>query len=321
MRSSNLFKGVLFLNLITGSLAWSAIAPQHTFLPSKTSISTVVAVIDTGVDIEHQDLISEIWKNNGEIGLDAMGRDKSTNQVDDDGNGFVDDVHGWNFVSNKNDVSDSIGHGTHIAGIIKNQFKKNVQSGDQKLKMMILKYYSAESTDEENLQNSIRAIRYAIKMKAQIINYSGGGSTSSKEELDILKKANEKNILIVAAAGNSRHNNDYNQFFPASYNLANIISVGASDSFGRPATFSNYGANSVDIFAPGKMILSALPNGNYGYMSGTSQATAFVTGLCAAMAAEDRSLTPKRTLSSIVNEGANIKALIGKSRYAISIIN
>ena len=132
----------------------------------------VIAIIDTGADTEHRELKKYIWTNPGETGTDSLGRDKQNNQVDDDDNGFIDDLHGWNFVDNNNKIEDLHGHGTHIAGIIKSEFLKPGATDLKKppLQMMILKYYSATAKNEDNIQYSTAAIRYANKMQARIIN-------------------------------------------------------------------------------------------------------------------------------------------------------
>ena len=247
---------------------------------SRGSRKVVVAVIDTGIDEDHEDLKNNIWTNPGESGLDSKGRDKATNKVDDDDNGFVDDVHGWNFVSNNNQLSDNHGHGTHIAGIIGAEAdnKNGIIGISPEVSLMILKYYDPSVNGTDNLKNTIRSIQYAEKMGANIINYSGGGTEFSHEEQDAVLLAEKKGILFVAAAGNEKSNSDQFHYYPADYKLKNIISVTAIDPTTEVLPSSNYGVETVDIAAPGYNILSALPRNSYGLMTGTSQATAFVTG-------------------------------------------
>ena len=247
---------------------------------SRGSKKVIVAVIDTGLDINHEDLKNNLWRNPGETGLDAKGRDKATNGLDDDNNGFVDDVHGWNFVSNNNKLDDNHGHGTHIAGIIGAEAgnKKGIVGISPDVSMMILKYFDPKVPNTDNLKNTILAINYAIKMGAHIINYSGGGTEYSQDEHDAVEVADKRGILFVAAAGNEHSNSDEHHYFPADYKLKNIISVTAVDPTTEVLTSSNFGVETVDIAAPGQAILSCLPNNTYGLMTGTSQATAFVTG-------------------------------------------
>lgn len=247
---------------------------------TKGSKDIIVAVIDTGVDREHEDLKENLWTNAGETGLDKNGKDKASNGIDDDKNGYVDDVYGWNFVSNNNELTDNHGHGTHIAGIIGAIAgnKKGISGIAPEVSLMIIKYYDPKVTSTDNLKNTINSINYAIKMGAQIINYSGGGTDYSQEEFDAVKKAEKQGILFVAAAGNERSNSDQFHYYPADYKLSNIISVTALDPSKEVLASSNFGIETVDIAAPGQNIISTLPGNTYGFMTGTSQATAFVSG-------------------------------------------
>ena len=247
------------------------------------SRDVLIAVIDTGIDENHEDLKANIWTNPGETGTDNKGKNKSTNGIDDDENGFVDDVHGWNFVSNNNRLDDNHGHGTHIAGIIgaEAENRKGISGIAPKVSIMVLKYFDPKVPNTDNLKNTIASIQYAVKMGAHIINYSGGGTDYSQDEFEAVSLAEQKGILFVAAAGNERSNSDQHHYYPADYKLKNIISVTAIDQTTEVLASSNYGTETVDIAAPGQNILSCLPNNSYGLMTGTSQATAFVTGAAA----------------------------------------
>ncbi|MES2803865.1 MAG: S8 family peptidase [Bdellovibrionota bacterium] len=247
---------------------------------TKGSKKVIVAVIDTGIDIHHEDLKNNLWQNPGESGKDAKGRSKAANGIDDDGNGYVDDVYGWNYVSNNAKLDDNHGHGTHIAGIIGAEAgnRKGISGISPEVSLMILKYYDPKVPNTDNLKNTIQSINYAVKMGAHIINYSGGGTEFSQEEHDAVAAAEKQGILFVAAAGNERSNSDEHHYYPADYKLKNIISVTAIDPTTEVLSSSNYGTETVDIAAPGQTILSCLPNNSYGLMTGTSQATAFVTG-------------------------------------------
>ena len=197
--------------------AWSVVK-------SKCANSGItVAVIDTGVDGKHPDLKNSLWKNEKEI--------NGKPGVDDDGNGFIDDVHGWDFVTKSGRPIDNNNHGTHIAGII--GAKAGTRAGYNGIcpgvKIMSLRYFDASASGLQNLKNTVRAIEYAVSNGADIINYSGGGAEFSRAEMMALKKAEQKGILVVAAAGNERSNADVNLYFPAAYDLNNIISVTAID--------------------------------------------------------------------------------------------
>jgi len=283
---------------------------------SKGSHDIIVAVIDTGADIKHEDLDTNIWTNPGESGKDDKGRDKASNGIDDDKNGFVDDVHGWNFVSNNNLLTDNHGHGTHIAGIIgaKAGNGKGISGISPEISLMILKYYDPKVAGTDNLKNTVASIKYAVKMGANIINYSGGGTEFSQEEHDAIVEAEKKGILFVAAAGNERSNSDQFRYYPADYGLTNIISVTAIDQSTEVLSSSNYGTETVDIAAPGQNILSLLPGSAYGYMTGTSQATAFVSGAAALVMAKRESYKAADVKKYILSTGDAMASLSAKTR-------
>jgi thermitase len=264
---------------------------------SQGSSDVTVAIIDTGIDVNHPSLRENLWVNPGE----------TLNGLDDDGNGYIDDIHGWNFADNSNDLTDRHGHGTHVAGII--------QGSAPKVKLMILKYYDSKATGAANLLNTVKAIQYATKMKARIINYSGGGTDKYREEEQALQRAQAQKILVVAAAGNERNNSDIIHFYPADYGYANIVSVTAIDENQRVLSSSNYGIKTVDIAAPGKDIYSTLPGGKFGTMTGTSQATAFVTGAAALWLGQNPGVQdPEKVISILTKTGFQNDGLIGKTK-------
>jgi subtilisin family serine protease len=248
-------------------------APNSLEYNLEKSDKIVVAIIDTGIDFSHKDLENSAWT---------------------DGNG----THGWDFVNNKSDAFDNIGHGTHVAGIIKNISPNTI--------FMNLKYYDLKNNSANNFS---KALRYAIDKNADIINYSGGGRGFSVKEYQLLQEAEEKGIVVVVAAGNNNTNNDKIPFYPASYKLSNIISVAAVDKNANLYN-SNYGRESVDIAAPGYKINSTFINNKYKNISGTSQATAFVTGAVAYLKSLDKNLSPleiKQRLILTSNHKENLK--------------
>lgn len=283
---------------------------------TKGSKDILVAIIDTGIDVNHEDLANNIWKNPGETGKDTQGRDKASNGVDDDNNGFIDDVHGWNFVSNNGKLDDNHGHGTHIAGIIGAEAGngKGIIGISPEVSLMILKYYDPKVPGADNLKNTVASIHYAVKMGAKIINYSGGGTEFSQEEHDAIAEAEKAGILFVAAAGNERSNSDQHHYYPADYKLKNIISVTAIDPATQVLSSSNYGVDTVDIAAPGQNILSCLPNNAYGYMTGTSQATAFVTGAAVLVMAHKQNFKAEDVKKYILATGDAQTQLASKTR-------
>jgi subtilisin family serine protease len=215
--------------------------------------NVVVAVLDSGVDYNHPDLAANIWTNQAEI--------TGTPGVDDDSNGKVDDVHGWDFVDDDSDPIDSDDHGTHVAGTIAAEGDNGtgITGVSWSAKIMPLRFLDAFGSG--TVVDAIEAINYAIDKGANIINASYGSYTFSPSERDAITSARNAGILFVAAAGNDNWNNDSaTKHYPSSYELANIIAVAATDQSDARASFSNYGLTSVDVAAPGTSILSARPD-------------------------------------------------------------
>ncbi len=278
---------------------------RHKILGSK---KIVVAIIDTGIDVKHTDLDDNLWINekekNGKPG------------VDDDLNGYVDDIHGWNFVANDHNLKDNHGHGTHVSGIIGAENNgKGIRGVAPEVSLMVLKYYDPNALSKNNLLNTVNAIKYATAMGADIINYSGGGLQKSALEEEAVKAAQKKGILVVAAAGNESSNSDISGYYPADYDADNIISVTAVDRLQKILPSSNFGSKSVDVAAPGNKIYSTLPGGGYGFMTGTSQATPFVTGLAVLLKAKYQDFGYKQIIKHINETGDFSKSLIGKTKH------
>lgn len=307
------------------SLKTYAAIPSTRITEKVKNQNILIAIIDTGADIKHKELKNFIWNNEGETGVDLFGHDKSTNGIDDDNNGFVDDIHGWNFVDDTNNVTDFHGHGTHITGIIKTQFQNHTKSifksDSSSAKFMILKYYDPKASDSKNIIYTVKAIEYAVKMKATLINYSGGGSDQNLNEYLAIKKAAMNKILFIAAAGNNNSNTDNKKYYPANYELNNIISVAATDSKGELLQFSNYGPKSIDIAAPGKSIYSTLPNNSFGFMSGTSQSTAYITGWLAGLIYKNNTHKLNEILVDLLSFGKFNKSLKNKTKFQLALLN
>ena len=272
---------------------------------SQGSKNVIVAVIDTGIDANHPDLKANLWK--------APVNGNDTNRVSSGS------TYGWDFVTKSANPNDIHGHGTHIAGII--GAIANPKSGTagvtQNVQIMPVRYYSESAPGSVNLANTIKALHYAIDNGAKIINYSGGGPEYSEEEFQAMKKAEQHGVLIVAAAGNDHHNTDEedNRYYPAAYEakgLKNIITVASIDENGKLLPSSNWGAKSVDVAAPGEGILSTLPGGKYGKMTGTSQATAFVSGLAALLLSKQANLSPVQLKEIIISSASKMNSLHGK---------
>jgi len=266
------------------------------------SRNVIVAVIDTGIDANHPDLKANLWRAPSQNGRLSSGT-----------------VYGWDFVTKTANPSDFHGHGTHIAGIIgaiANQ-KTGTAGVNQQVQIMPVRYYSETAPGSVNLANTIKALHYAIDNGARIINYSGGGPEYSEEEFQAMKKAEAHGVLIVAAAGNDHHNSDLEEFryYPAAYEakgLKNIITVASIDSEDRILPSSNWGLKSVDVAAPGEGILSTIPGGRYGKMTGTSQATAFVSGLAALILSKAPQLSPIQVKDLILRNVTQVSSLRSK---------
>ena len=288
-----------------------------------------VAVIDSGVDYTHRDLVENYYINTKETGLDSQGRDKSTNGIDDDNNGYVDDYRGWDFGGNDNDPMDKLGHGTHCAGNVgaKGNDYYGVVGVNWDVSIMGLKI--GFSNDKGgSYAAAIAAIEYATAQGADVISASWGGpmAVSNVSQEDPLREAiaaaGRKGILFVAAAGNAGQDNDGStRVYPASYDLDNIITVAAGNKQDKLAWFSNYGAESVDIMAPGDSILSTSisqiwDRRTHKVQSGTSMATPLVAGAAALLKSENPALSAVE-LKEILMETADIlPGLSGKVKSA-----
>jgi subtilisin family serine protease len=290
------------------------------------SSNVIIGVIDTGIAYDHPDLAANMWKNPGETPND---------RIDNDGNGLVDDVFGYDFRSDDSDPMDPVGHGTHVAGTIGAVGNNNfgVTGVMHKVKLMALK----ASDENGNLPEDaiLLAIDYAIRKGARVINASfTSPGPCSKALYAALSEANAKGVMVLAAAGNQNSDSDKdgNRVFPAGYSvdtspdcgpaLPNVISVAAIDQRGDKASFSNFGLTSVQIAAPGVDIISTFagaPNArnDYELLSGTSQATPHVTGVVGLLLSVNLNLPVAQIRNAILNTGdasSQLKGLVSTGR-------
>jgi len=268
------------------------------------SKNITIAVIDTGVDYNHPDLAANIWVNPNEI---------AGNGIDDDGNGYIDDVHGYDFCNNDSDPMDDHSHGTHCSGTIGAVGNNGigVTGINWTTQIMALKFLS--SSGSGSYADAVKAIIYSANMGVRISSNSWGGSGYSQALKDAIEYAGSKGELFVAAAGNSGADSDVSPLYPAAYNCPNIISVAATDCNDNLAYFSNYGSISVDLGAPGVSILSTVPNNSYAVYSGTSMATPHVSGAAGLILSQNPSFTYSQVKQRLLDTADPIPSLSGKT--------
>lgn len=265
------------------------------------SRDVVVAVIDTGINYNHPDLAPNMWVNEAE-------RDGLAG-VDDDGNGFIDDIYGYNFVSNTGDPLDDHGHGSHCAGTIgaNGNDEFGIVGVAWQVRFMGIKFLSRFGGG--SLDNAIRSIDYATLMGAHISNNSWGGGSYSELLKESIERARDAGQLFVAAAGNERRNNDTRPAYPASYEVDNIISVAAIDNRGNLANFSNFGQKSVHVAAPGVDIYSTILGERYASWSGTSMAAPHVSGIAALLYSHFPEITLEEARERIISTAKPLASL------------
>ncbi|MCK4886310.1 MAG: S8 family serine peptidase, partial [Planctomycetes bacterium] len=257
----------------TGGTADADIDAPEAWDISTGSSEIIVAVIDTGVGYTHPDLAANMWVNEAEK--------NGTPGVDDDGNGYVDDIYGYDFCNYDGDPMDDHYHGTHCAGTIGGigNNSEGVAGVNWNVRIMALKFLSASGggwTDD-----AIKCIEYSTLMGANLSSNSWGGDSYSQGLKDAIDAAGAAGMLFAAAAGNDNEDTDVHPHYPSSYDCESIISVMATDHSDNKAGFSCWGPVSVDLGAPGVDILSCQLGGGYKYASGTSMATPHVAGACA----------------------------------------
>jgi subtilisin family serine protease len=271
------------------------------------SRDVVVAIVDSGVDYTHPDLAANLWHNPGETPGDG---------IDNDHDGYVDDVYGINSITGSGDPMDENGHGTHVAGTIGAVGNNGVGvSGvNWNVQIMALKFLAADGSGAT--ADAIKCLNYATAMRQRGVNVkltsnSWGGGGYEQALRDAIARTASAGMLFVAAAGNDGSDNDATGSYPASYDVPNVVSVAATDRFDALADFSNYGAATVDLAAPGVDIVSTLKGGGYGFMSGTSMATPHVSGVAALAWSADEGATYQEIKAALLAGVDKLPALDG----------
>ncbi len=289
-----------------GGKANADISAQLAWAKNKGSKEVVVAVLDSGVDYNHTDLAANMWI-----------RPDNVPQYRDDELGSFNDLHGFNATDNQSDPMDENGHGTHCSGIIgaEGDNDEGIAGINWNVQIMPLKFMGRGGFG--TTKDAIEAINYAIDRRqngvnVRVINASWGSTMYSKALEDAIRAAGEAGILFVAAAGNDGTSNDRSPHYPSNYDLPNVISVAALDRNDNLASFSNFGAKTVHVAAPGKDILSTWLGDNYREASGTSMATPYVAGLAALILAQEPKLSVEKLRERILKSVDKIDSLNGK---------
>lgn len=269
-----------------------------------TGGNVVVAVIDSGVDLVHPDLVRNLWRS----------QDVPGNGIDDDHNGYVDDVHGWDFVTNDPDPSDENGHGTHVAGVIGARGGNRIGGSGVARRVKLMALRVLDDDNRGGTADVAAAIFYAVANGARVINLSLNSDDSDPQVESALAFAAAADVLVVTSAGNQGRNLDREPSYPACSRLPNVVTVGATTYRGKVASFSNRG-RCVDLTAPGVGILSTAMGGGYEERTGTSTAAPQVTGAAVLVLAAHPSLSMPRLVAAVTaRRGSRTRAAASKPR-------
>jgi subtilisin family serine protease len=264
-----------------------------------------VAVLDTGIDTDHPDLVKNVYKSD----------DKPSNGKDDDKNGYVDDTYGWNAIKGKGSGEDDNGHGTHVAGIVAGRGNNalGVSGICWSAKLVPVKFMN--SRGKGSTSDAIDAIKYAVKKGLKVINCSFGSSSKSSALHDAVDYAQDHKALLVVAAGNDGESIDKHPEYPAAYTDSNILTVAATTDDDTLASFSNFGSTAVDVAAPGDSVLSTYLGGGYKVLSGTSMAAPYAAGVAAMLRKQESDATYGQLRKAIRQKVDKPPALNGKVAY------
>jgi thermitase len=271
---------------------------------TKGSKAVKVAIIDTGIDYTHPDLVDNMWTNEAEA--------NGTAGVDDDGNGYIDDIHGYDFANGDGDPKDGHSHGTHCAGTIGAVHNNNEGVAGVMADVTLVAVKFLTDAGSGTSENAIKSIDYATKVGVDIMSNSWGGGGFSQALKDAIQRASDAGIIFTAAAGNSRTDNDKKPHYPSNYEVDNVISVAAHTAQDDLASFSCFGRTTVDIAAPGHRILSTVKNGGYKAFSGTSMATPHISGLLGLLVSQEGRMTHVEMRERLLATSVPVSAYRGK---------
>ena len=273
------------------------------------SKDVVIGVIDTGVDHSHSDLLANMWVNPNEIAGDG---------IDNDGNGYIDDVHGINAITNVGDPMDDQGHGTHVSGTIGATGNNNngIVGVNHEAAIVGCKFLDASGSGSTS--DAIKCIDYMVSLKndgvnVRVLNNSWGGGGFSQALADAITASEQADILFVAAAGNDAVDNDQNPHYPSNYEHESVLSVASTDRNDNMSDFSQWGLTSVDLGAPGSAIYSTVPGNSYATYSGTSMATPHVAGVAALVLSLNPDLSTSELKQLLMSSGDDNTQLQGKT--------
>ncbi len=285
---------------ITPGVAGADINAEMAWTITTGSKTVKVAVLDTGIAFDHPDLVNNMWTNE----LEANG----VEGVDDDGNGYIDDIHGYDIKNDDGSPWDGNGHGTHCAGIIGASHNNFGTAGVMKnVELIAVKFLGNNGSGL--LADSIKAVDYAVKVGADILSNSYGSDPYSQAMFDAIEYANSLGIPFVVSAGNDSESLDFNPDYPASYELPNIISVGSTTGWETKSNFSNWGISSVHVMAPGSKILSTWPFNQYRDLSGTSMAAPYVAGMLGLLKTMEPSLSAQEMKQRLIETSVFVKSM------------
>ena len=287
----------------SGGVADSDVRATKAWQETTGSRSTVVAVVDSGVDFTHPDLAGNRWMNPGEV---------ADNGLDDDRDGYADDVNGWDWVAGAGVIRDELGHGTAVAGVIAAEGDNGIGVAGMMWRASLMSLRVLDSAGTGDVASAVEAIDYAVKHGAQVVNCSWGTDADSQALRDAIERAGRKGVVVITSAGNSGRDIDSQPYYPASFDLPNLISVASSDGFDNLAQFSNRGGARVGVAAPGVDILTTQLGGDYRFVSGTSASAPLVAGIAGLIKTLRPNMPAAGVRSAVLGGARRVGTLVGK---------